>query len=51
MQISTPPDMPPRCPKCDASMTCIGELPSVIDRPFVAVFRCKQCNAIVTQEG
>ena len=48
-----PPDTlaePPYCPLCAAPMACIGELPKIIARPWVEVFRCTCCTHVLTRE-
>lgn len=49
MSTNQPSENLPQCPACGTPMLLIGELPRVMDRPWVAVFRCKQCDAILTQ--
>jgi hypothetical protein len=31
-------------------MACIGELPKIVARPWIEVFRCADCAEVVTRE-
>jgi hypothetical protein len=48
---SASPEAPSRtCEKCEADMTHLSDLPSIIGRAAMRVFRCYACNHVVSEE-
>jgi hypothetical protein len=40
----------PACKHCGATMALLGKLPSVGNHPAVRVFRCYDCNQVLSEE-
>ena len=39
-----------RCDKCDAEMTHLSDLPPLSAAPPVRIFRCYDCNHVVSED-
>jgi hypothetical protein len=45
------PTIPARtCEKCKAEMTHLGDLPSLLGRAAIRIFRCYVCDNVVSED-
>jgi hypothetical protein len=38
------------CEKCDSVMTHLSDLPSLLERAAIRIFRCYVCDTVVSEE-
>jgi hypothetical protein len=38
------------CDKCDSEMTHLGNLPSLLGKAVMSVFRCYGCNHVISED-